>query len=355
MKRDIVEYLGLEDDEKRKVGRPKLADNDTKKKSIIIASCSFLIVVILLLVGYGTLFGFNNLSNLLKGNLNNKTSSEKILVEDLEPIVKNLTMKVGTARKVYLTITPANASNKNIKYTSSNNKIATVDKNGKVTAKSAGKTIITATSLDGSLISTEFEIKVVKDASGSCDFDNLTKNKKEMSYEISCDNAEIKEIQYKVADGNYQTLLSKKSSGSVEFSEEQLNQDITFKIVYNANNSSVNKYVTKKISGDMITTKADNGYCTLDIFDVKKDSARYDITCRNASVSKIAYKLGTEGSYIGLENSNLADTIIYEESTVTRVLYFKVDYVIDGTTTIKTISKSSIVGNGIEKEKVIVE
>ena len=48
------------------------------------------------------------------------------------------------------TITPADATNKGLKWTSSNNSVATVDENGKVTAKSKGQVTITATAKDGS-------------------------------------------------------------------------------------------------------------------------------------------------------------------------------------------------------------
>ena len=57
MKKEIVEYLGFEDNSKNPVGRPKLADKKTKKKSLIIASISFTFVILLLIFGYGTLFG----------------------------------------------------------------------------------------------------------------------------------------------------------------------------------------------------------------------------------------------------------------------------------------------------------
>ena len=47
-------------------------------------------------------------------------------------------------------ITPKNAAIKTVKWTSSNKKVATVDKNGKVTARSAGTCKITCTATDGS-------------------------------------------------------------------------------------------------------------------------------------------------------------------------------------------------------------
>lgn len=62
-------------------------------------------------------------------------------------------VKAGNAINLAATITPSDATNKNISWSSSNNDYATVDANGKVTTKlaGAGKTVtITATSLDGS-------------------------------------------------------------------------------------------------------------------------------------------------------------------------------------------------------------
>ncbi len=62
------------------------------------------------------------------------------------------------------TITPSNASNKKLLWTSSNTSIATVDQNGKVTAskKTAGTTIITAAAQDGSGIKATLTLSVSK-------------------------------------------------------------------------------------------------------------------------------------------------------------------------------------------------
>ena len=147
MKKDIVEYLGFDDDGKNKVGRPKLADKKTKKKSLIIASVSFVFVLLLLVFGYGTLFGFKNLD--LRGSVTSSENKEEVLVEEIKPLVKDITLKAGTARKVYLTVLPATATNKDISYESSDESVATVDSNGKVVGISVGNAIITAKTNDG--------------------------------------------------------------------------------------------------------------------------------------------------------------------------------------------------------------
>ena len=60
-----------------------------------------------------------------------------------------LKMKQGQVEQLKVTVTPNNASNKAVKWETSNAKVATV-KDGKVTAKNFGKAIVTATALDGS-------------------------------------------------------------------------------------------------------------------------------------------------------------------------------------------------------------
>lgn len=347
MKKDIVEYLGFDDEEvKNKVGRPKLADKKTKKKSLIIAGLSFFAVVMLLAFGYGTLFGFRNLN--LTGSVVKNKVNEEVLITDIKPIIKDVGLKVGTARKLYLTVLPANATNKDIEYQSSNTSVAIVDDYGKVTALKEGKTKITAKTTDGTEKTAVFNIKVVKNASGKCEISSLNKNAGAVTYQISCDNAKIKEVQYKVDGDDYLSLLSKKSTGEINLSSEQLQKKITLKVVYYPNNSKVSKYEIRSINNET-TTKNVSGSCDLDIKEVSINSAKYSVSCNNASPTKIAYKIG-DGSYVGLEVSNLADTVLFEESDITRIIYFSVEYKIDGTDKINTVTKNSVI-----QKKVISE
>jgi len=59
------------------------------------------------------------------------------------------TLKVGEIIKLKATLKPKNVTDKTITWKSSNKKVATVDKNGKVTAKKKGTCVITVTIANG--------------------------------------------------------------------------------------------------------------------------------------------------------------------------------------------------------------
>jgi hypothetical protein len=69
-------------------------------------------------------------------------------------------LRKGKTLILKATITPSNVANKTVTWKSSNSSIATVDKNGKVTAKKAGIVTITCTANDGSKKSATCRITV---------------------------------------------------------------------------------------------------------------------------------------------------------------------------------------------------
>ncbi len=86
---------------------------------------------------------------------------EKSNTEDKEEIVAvsgvtlnktSLNLIAGDSENLVPTISPSNATNKNVKWTSSNTNVATVDTTGKVTAVSAGSATITVKTIDGNKI-----------------------------------------------------------------------------------------------------------------------------------------------------------------------------------------------------------
>lgn len=68
---------------------------------------------------------------------------------------------IGQSAQLTCTISPSNAYNKDVKWESSDNSIATVDEGGMITAISKGKTVVKVTAQDGSGCSAECVVKVV--------------------------------------------------------------------------------------------------------------------------------------------------------------------------------------------------
>lgn len=73
----------------------------------------------------------------------------------------SLSLSKGGSETLSATVSPDNATNKNVIWSSSDNNIASVDSNGKVTAKLAGTVNVTATTKDGSFKATcKVDVKV---------------------------------------------------------------------------------------------------------------------------------------------------------------------------------------------------
>lgn len=82
----------------------------------------------------------------------------KIDVESVTLSNSTLNMKVGESKTLIVTIKPTNATDKSAEWTSSNTSVATIDSNGKVTAKGAGSTTIIVT-VDGKVAKCEVNVE----------------------------------------------------------------------------------------------------------------------------------------------------------------------------------------------------
>ena len=78
------------------------------------------------------------------------SSSGKVKITDVSLNYKQISLAAGASRTISATVSPANASNKKLTWSSSNKSIATVSGSGQVTGKKAGTVTITAKAKDGS-------------------------------------------------------------------------------------------------------------------------------------------------------------------------------------------------------------
>lgn len=96
-----------------------------------------------------------------------KTSAKVTVTTKVEQITLNKTegvLTVGNSVTVTATVTPDNATNTTVNWTSSDEKVATVDSNGKVTAVAAGNATIKATSESDGDVSADYALTVNKAA-----------------------------------------------------------------------------------------------------------------------------------------------------------------------------------------------
>lgn len=96
-----------------------------------------------------------------------KTSAKVTVTTKVEQITLNKTegvLTVGNSVTITATVTPDNATNATVNWTSSDEKVATVDSNGKVTAVAVGNATIKATSESDGDVSADYALTVNKAA-----------------------------------------------------------------------------------------------------------------------------------------------------------------------------------------------
>lgn len=105
----------------------------------------------------GVVTSKNSGSTIITATTHNELKTEFFI--EVETSVTNITLNSneinlnpGGTFKLDATVNPSNASNKNIKWISANESIATVDRSGNVTADVAGTTYISAVSADGKVV-----------------------------------------------------------------------------------------------------------------------------------------------------------------------------------------------------------
>lgn len=127
--------------------------------------------------------------------------------------LSSITLDSGVSKVIEGTIKPSNASNKTIKWSSSNKNVATVsskgDRNGTVKAVSAGTAVITATSGDGNASAT-FRVtvtqKITKITFAQKTFNVKAGVKTKLQYILAPANATSKKLNWSSADKKIATV-----------------------------------------------------------------------------------------------------------------------------------------------------
>lgn len=134
----------------------KITPSDTTNKNVQWTSSNNSVATV---DSNGVVTSKNSGSTIITATTHNGLKTEFFI--EVETPVTNITLNSneinlnpGGTFKLDATVNPSNASNKNIKWISANESIATVDQSGNVTADVAGTTYISAVSADGKVIAT---------------------------------------------------------------------------------------------------------------------------------------------------------------------------------------------------------
>lgn len=134
----------------------KITPSDTTNKNVQWTSSNNSVATV---DSNGVVISKNSVSTIITATTHNGLKTEFFI--EVETPVTNITLNSneinlnpGGTFKLDATVNPSNASNKNIKWISANESIATVDQSGNVTADVAGTTYISAVSADGKVVAT---------------------------------------------------------------------------------------------------------------------------------------------------------------------------------------------------------
>ena len=158
----------------------------------------------------------------------------------LSPTVLNL--KAGEEKTIEAYVSPNNASNKEIEWSSSNPEIATVNSEGKVTALKKGNAVITAAALDGSGKTATCNVTVLNTIYQASSVEEL---ESVHNYETNC--------------SDYWTYTLKGAENlKVTFDERTAVEDgFDYIYLYHADGTQAGKYTGTELAGKTVTVKGD--------------------------------------------------------------------------------------------------
>ena len=137
---------------------------------------------------------------------------------------------------------PSEANNKEVSWESSDEKVATVDKNGLVQAKEKGTAVITAKSKDGSEVSRSCKVTVKNTAYVVTDISKLESTH---NYENNC------------SDFWVYTKTGASALNITFNSKTALEEDFDYLYVFDKENKQVGKYTGTQLAGKTITVSGD--------------------------------------------------------------------------------------------------
>lgn len=163
--KNINDTITINKYETKKITFTLTPSNATKKKLTWTSSNPKIVSV----SSSGKIKGLKNGTSVITGTTKDGTNKTISLTVSVGQKVANVSftnsddfanMKIGTSKKVNTTILPQTPANSKLKWSSSNNTVATVGSKGKITAVGNGSAVIKAVTTDGTNISVGLNVNV---------------------------------------------------------------------------------------------------------------------------------------------------------------------------------------------------
>lgn len=249
-------------------------------------------------------------------------------------------LKVGEIFNLTATIQPTDAKYKDVEWSSANDKVATVDTNGKVTGMSSGSVVITAKSKDQAKTATCVVTVMAKNPSISLDKEKYTVLKDEKTeFNISTVDTDITDYDIKIADENIAKIEEGKivglNAGETKIIVTLKGTEIKAEakiLVIDLGNEDIVIDESLKVTDDIIT-KVTSGTKASEM--LEKITTNYNVEIKNAAGKVIQNdELVGTGTTVNIKNDK--GEVVY---SYTIVIYGDVDgnSIIDSMDMYKTI------------------
>lgn len=224
----------------------------------------------------------NTLSGIFTASTAEAVKALEVAVTKVTLNRTSMTLEKGKSGTLSAAITPSNATNKAITWKSSKTSVASVDKNGKVSAKAGGTATITAVSANGKTASTKITV---------------TQNPSKVQLNISKKTLGVKE-KYTL-----KTKLVPSNAANKKFTWTSSNKKVVTV-------DSKGKLTAKKIGSAVITVKTSNGKKATCKITVKKEPTSLALNAKS-----IKLKVGRTFALKAKRSSASAGSITYATSS----------------------------------------
>ena len=145
---------------------------------------------------------------------NNITAECHVIVKQYAKSItldrNNFIIEKDKTDKLYATVLPEDTSNKDVKWTSNNPDVVSVDENGNIEAKENGKATITVTTTDGTNLSDTCDIEVIRLANDiKLNTDNIelyVDEQEQLQATVLPEDTVNKDVTWKSTDENIATV-----------------------------------------------------------------------------------------------------------------------------------------------------